>query len=41
MQPESAALLWDVHTAATRVAEFISGLDAESYALVHGAFQNS
>ena len=32
MQPESAALLWDVHTAATRVAEFITGLDAESYA---------
>ena len=33
MQPESAALLWDVHAAATRVAEFIAGLDAASYAV--------
>ena len=32
MQPESAALLWDVHAAATRVAEFIVGLDAANYA---------
>ena len=32
MQPESAALLWDVHAAATRVAGFITGLDADTYA---------
>jgi uncharacterized protein with HEPN domain len=31
MRPESGALLWDVHAAATRVADFIAGLDAESY----------
>jgi uncharacterized protein with HEPN domain len=31
MQPESAALLWDVHTAATRIVEFIDGLDEASY----------
>lgn len=27
MQPESAALLWDVHTAATRIDGFIVDLD--------------
>jgi hypothetical protein len=27
MQPESAALLWDVHTAATRIVQFMEGLD--------------
>ena len=32
MQPDSAALLWDVHAAATRVAGFIVGLDADAYA---------
>ena len=32
MQPESAAILWDVHAAATQVAEFIVGLDEASYA---------
>ncbi len=32
MQPESAALLWDVHTAATRIAGFIVGLHVTSYA---------
>lgn len=32
MQPESAALLWDVHSAATRVAVFIVGLDSAAYA---------
>ena len=32
MQPDSAALLWDVHAAATRVAVFIAGLDANAYA---------
>ena len=31
MQPESAALLWDVHAAATRITEFIVGLDADGY----------
>jgi uncharacterized protein with HEPN domain len=31
MQPESAALLWDAHAAATRIAEFIVGLDADRY----------
>jgi hypothetical protein len=32
MRPESAAILWDVHSAATRVAEFIVGLDEAGYA---------
>ncbi len=32
MRPESAAFLWDVHAAATRIAEFISGIDGTSYA---------
>lgn len=32
MRPESSALLWDVQTAGTRVADFIVGLDAVSYA---------
>lgn len=32
MQPESAALLWDVHAAASRVADFIVSLDAATYA---------
>jgi uncharacterized protein with HEPN domain len=32
MRPDSAAILWDVHAAATRVAEFIVGLDEASYA---------
>jgi uncharacterized protein with HEPN domain len=32
MRPESAALLWDVHAAATSVAEFIAAIDAASYA---------
>jgi len=32
MRPESAALLWDVHAAATRIADFIFGLDVDSYA---------
>ncbi len=31
MRPESAALLWDVHAAASRVATFIIGLDADTY----------
>lgn len=31
MQPESAALLWDIHAAATRITEFIVGLDADVY----------
>lgn len=32
MRPESAALLWDVHSAATRIVEFIDGIDGTSYA---------
>ena len=32
MRPESAALLWDVHSAGTRIADFISGFDAATYA---------
>jgi uncharacterized protein with HEPN domain len=32
MQPESAAILWDVHAAATRIAEFIDGLGQADYA---------
>jgi uncharacterized protein with HEPN domain len=31
MRPESAALLWDVHAAATRIAGFIAGIDGTSY----------
>lgn len=31
MRPDSAALLWDVHAAATRIAEFIEGLDSQRY----------
>jgi len=31
MQPESAALLWHVHATATRITEFIVGLDADGY----------
>ncbi|MGG7510822.1 HepT-like ribonuclease domain-containing protein [Plantibacter sp. YIM 135249] len=32
MQPESAALLWDVQNAASRIATFIDGLTPDSYA---------
>jgi uncharacterized protein with HEPN domain len=32
MQPESAALLWDVNAAAIRIVEFIGGLDERGYA---------
>ena len=32
MQPESAALLWDVHAAATRIAGFIVGLNVTTFA---------
>lgn len=32
MRPESAALLWDVHSAANRIVEFIDGIDGTSYA---------
>ncbi|MFZ4893469.1 DUF86 domain-containing protein [Plantibacter sp. Mn2098] len=32
MQPESAALLWDVQNAASHIASFIDGLTAEAYA---------
>ncbi len=32
MQPKSAALLWDVHAAASRIEGFIGGLDADTYA---------
>lgn len=32
MRPDSAAILWDVHAAVTRVAEFIVGLDEAGYA---------
>lgn len=32
MQPESAAYLWDVQNAASRIGSFIEGLKAESYA---------
>lgn len=32
MQPESAALLWDVHAAADRIAGFIVDLDSDGYA---------
>ncbi|MFT2815568.1 DUF86 domain-containing protein [Leifsonia sp. A12D58] len=31
MRPESAALLWDIHAAAIRIAEFIAGKDGTSY----------
>ncbi len=31
MRPESAALLWDVHNAAARIAEFIAGVDSDAY----------
>ena len=31
MRPESAAILWDVHAAGTRIAEFIVGLDEVGY----------
>lgn len=31
MRPESAALLWDVHAAATQIAEFITDVDGTSY----------
>lgn len=31
MRPDSAALLWDVHAAATRIAGFIAGMDGTSY----------
>lgn len=31
MRPESAAILWDVHAAGTRIAEFIVGLDEAGY----------
>lgn len=31
MRPESAALLWDVHTAATRIVGFITGIDVIGY----------
>jgi uncharacterized protein with HEPN domain len=31
MRPESAALLWDVHAAAARIAAFIAGMDEPSY----------
>ena len=32
MQPESAALLWDAHSAASKIVEFIDGLDSTAYA---------
>lgn len=32
MQPDSAAFLWDVRAAATRISAFIVGLDEMSYA---------
>ena len=28
MQPRAAALLWDLHTAAMRIQEFVAGLNA-------------
>jgi uncharacterized protein with HEPN domain len=31
MRPESAALLWDVHAAGSRVMEFIAGVNENSY----------
>ena len=31
MQPESAAYLWDVAIAASRIASFVDGLTAETY----------
>lgn len=31
MQPEAAALLWDVHAAATRIVGFIAGVEQSSY----------
>ena len=32
MQPESAALLWDGHTAATRIVQFMDGIHGATYA---------
>ena len=32
MRPESAAFLWDVHSAATLIGEFTAGIDVISYA---------
>ena len=32
MQPESVALLWDVRNAATRIIDFIEGVDSATYA---------
>ncbi len=33
MRPEAAALLWDVRRAAEQIAEFIAGIDEETYVL--------
>ncbi|WP_167140191.1 HepT-like ribonuclease domain-containing protein [Diaminobutyricimonas sp. TR449] len=33
MRPESAVLLWDVHTAANRIANFIAGIDGAAYSV--------
>jgi hypothetical protein len=31
MQPDAAALLWDVHEAAMKIGRFTAGLDERSY----------
>ena len=32
MRPDAAALLWDVHAAATKIGQFTAGLDEPGYA---------